>query len=150
MSGREVFELQDYLSNQGFLAAPIDGVYGRKTVEAVRLFQKNNGLKADGVFGAGSKNILCGTLVTSVPVATMGNTTPIQNSYIENNPQTSYNNTYSSQVPEGLQQLRASAAAAMEFSLNKMACSNARITLAQANPYLSYDSLYVDGVRCSY
>ncbi len=50
-SGGEVKELQRRLKEWGYYKGSVDGVYGKGTVEAVRLFQKKNGLTADGVAG---------------------------------------------------------------------------------------------------
>ena len=50
-SGGEVKELQRRLKNWGYYNGAVDGVYGKGTVEAVKAFQKKNGLKADGVAG---------------------------------------------------------------------------------------------------
>ena len=43
--------IQRALQNAGFYKGPIDGVIGPKTKEAIKEFQKANGLKADGVVG---------------------------------------------------------------------------------------------------
>lgn len=48
--GKEVMVLQQ------FLGLPMDGVYGLNTFRAVIKWQKENGLKTDGVFGASSRN----------------------------------------------------------------------------------------------
>lgn len=50
-SGKHVRALQQALKLKGFYAAPIDGKYGNKTVEAVKAFQKKHGLKQDGIAG---------------------------------------------------------------------------------------------------
>ena len=50
-SGGEVKELQRRLKNWGYYNGAVDGVYGKGTVEAVKAFQKKNGLTADGVAG---------------------------------------------------------------------------------------------------
>lgn len=44
-------ELQKRLNDMGYDAGPVDGIYGRKTVEAVKQFQKDYGLKVDGDAG---------------------------------------------------------------------------------------------------
>ncbi len=43
--------LQRKLNSLGYDAGSTDGIYGDKTVLAVKLFQRDNGLRADGVFG---------------------------------------------------------------------------------------------------
>ncbi len=44
-------QIQTALKNAGFYQGPIDGKIGSKTREAIRAFQKANGLKADGIVG---------------------------------------------------------------------------------------------------
>ncbi len=46
-----VKEAQTALKNSGFYKGPIDGKVGPKTKEAIKEFQKANGLKADGMVG---------------------------------------------------------------------------------------------------
>ena len=50
-TGSEVTNIQTRLKSWGYYDGNIDGVYGEKTVEAVKLFQSKNGLIADGVAG---------------------------------------------------------------------------------------------------
>ena len=52
-SGTLVFQLQ------GYLQLKPDGKFGKKTVDALKKFQKNNGLKVDGIAGAGTIQALC-------------------------------------------------------------------------------------------
>ena len=49
--GAAVKTLQTELKNQGYYSGKIDGIYGKGTVNAVKAFQKKNGLKADGIAG---------------------------------------------------------------------------------------------------
>ena len=49
--GGEVRTIQTKLKRWGYYNGDIDGVYGRRTVEAVKYFQRQNGLPADGVCG---------------------------------------------------------------------------------------------------
>jgi LysM repeat protein len=51
MNGPEVCRLQECLSSLGYPLGPVDGTYGPYTEEAVRIFQQNNGLVADGIAG---------------------------------------------------------------------------------------------------
>jgi peptidoglycan hydrolase-like protein with peptidoglycan-binding domain len=44
-------QIQTALSHAGFDPGPIDGSKGRKTKEAIKAFQKANGLRADGAVG---------------------------------------------------------------------------------------------------
>lgn len=50
-SGGEVKELQRRLKNWGYYSGAVDGIYGSQTVEAVKYFQRKNGLTPDGIAG---------------------------------------------------------------------------------------------------
>ena len=50
-AGDTVAEIQRRLKNWGYYSGSVDGVYGGKTEEAVRYFQRKNGLSADGQAG---------------------------------------------------------------------------------------------------
>jgi N-acetylmuramoyl-L-alanine amidase len=50
-SGGEVKELQRRLKMWGYYTGEVDGIYGSKTVEAVKYFQRKNGLTVDGIAG---------------------------------------------------------------------------------------------------
>ncbi len=49
--GGEVKEVQRRLKEWGYYNGAIDGVYGKGTVEAVKKFQRKNGLTPDGIAG---------------------------------------------------------------------------------------------------
>lgn len=49
--GGEVKEVQRRLKQWGYYNGAIDGVYGPQTVEAVKKFQRKNGLTVDGIAG---------------------------------------------------------------------------------------------------
>ena len=49
--GGEVKEVQRRLKQWGYYSGAVDGVYGPQTVEAVKRFQRKNGLTADGIAG---------------------------------------------------------------------------------------------------
>lgn len=49
--GTVVKQIQTRLKSWGYYKGTVDGVYGTKTTEAVRLFQRKNRLRADGVVG---------------------------------------------------------------------------------------------------
>ena len=57
-SGEAVFELQARLFELGYFTGRIDGRFGAETTEAVKAFQRANGLGADGVVGSGTRNKL--------------------------------------------------------------------------------------------
>jgi len=50
-SGTTVRQIQQKLRQWGYYDGAVDGIYGSETTEAVRYFQKKNGLTADGVCG---------------------------------------------------------------------------------------------------
>ena len=52
--GSEVKKLQSYLNWYGSNCGTPDGDFGTKTLNAVKDFQKKEGLKVDGVFGTAS------------------------------------------------------------------------------------------------
>ena len=47
----KIKDIQQQLAARGYTPGPIDGVWGRQTVAAVRAFQGQHGLTADGVVG---------------------------------------------------------------------------------------------------
>ena len=49
--GQEVINIQTRLKKWGYYKGNVDGIYGYKTYQAVREFQRKNGLKVDGVAG---------------------------------------------------------------------------------------------------
>jgi peptidoglycan hydrolase-like protein with peptidoglycan-binding domain len=54
-SGDDVSELQGFLNLRNYEAGPVDGVFGSLTDRAVRSFQREQGLGADGVVGAATR-----------------------------------------------------------------------------------------------
>lgn len=56
--GSEVEWLQDSLTKLGYSTNGVDGYFAEGTDFAVRIFQQNHGLEADGVVGAGTKQLL--------------------------------------------------------------------------------------------
>lgn len=54
-SGNEVTQIQTKLKNWGYYNGAIDGIYGSRTVAAVKSFQRKNNLTVDGI--AGSKTL---------------------------------------------------------------------------------------------
>ena len=74
MSGNDVKELQANLNALGYNCGTVDGQFGTKTEEAVKKFQKANGLTVDGQYGAKSHAAMVAALekkhsgtTTSVP-----------------------------------------------------------------------------------
>lgn len=50
-TGSVVTQIQTKLRNWGYYSGSVDGIYGSKTVSAVKYFQRSNGLTADGKCG---------------------------------------------------------------------------------------------------
>ncbi len=57
-SGTKVTKLQQALTLLGYFSGTIDGDYGAKTEDAVKKFQKNRGMKQDGVAGASTLRVM--------------------------------------------------------------------------------------------
>ena len=49
--GQEVTNIQTRLKSWGYYSGSIDGIYGWRTANAVKEFQRKNGLTADGISG---------------------------------------------------------------------------------------------------
>lgn len=49
--GNEVTQIQTKLKRWGYYKGNIDGIYGSQTLEAVKYFQRKNGLSVDGIAG---------------------------------------------------------------------------------------------------
>lgn len=56
--GEEVKKIQTKLKNWGYYTGSVDGIYGWQTENAVRSFQKKNGLTVDGVAGTKTLNAM--------------------------------------------------------------------------------------------
>lgn len=61
-SGDDVIKLQKKLKNWGYYSGSVDGVFGAGTEEAVKYFQRKNGLTPDGVVGSATAKALGLTL----------------------------------------------------------------------------------------
>ena len=49
--GDEVRQIQEKLKRWGYYKGNVDGIYGSQTMEAVKAFQRKNGLTVDGIAG---------------------------------------------------------------------------------------------------
>ncbi|MBP0990653.1 MAG: spore cortex-lytic enzyme [Oscillospiraceae bacterium] len=49
--GEEVKKIQTVLKKWGYYSGSVDGIYGSKTLQAVKYFQRKNGLVEDGIAG---------------------------------------------------------------------------------------------------
>jgi uncharacterized protein (TIGR02594 family) len=61
MDAQAIRTIQKTLFASGFDPGPIDGIWGRRTIDAVRAFQRTRDLKADGVFGPKTSRALFGS-----------------------------------------------------------------------------------------
>lgn len=68
--GEQVKLVQQRLVELGYFSGPISGNYMNQTVEAVKRFQENNGLKADGVTGEDTWSVLFDTALALAADAT--------------------------------------------------------------------------------
>ena len=64
-TGEAVKQIQTALKNRGYYTGAVDGIFGRLTTAAVKKFQSDNGLKADGIVGTATMQKLGVTLNTS-------------------------------------------------------------------------------------
>lgn len=71
-SGSEVTAIQKALKERGLFTANVTGYYGTQTQAAVKKFQKQKGLKVDGIAGPQTLNAL-GISAGTVPKATESN-----------------------------------------------------------------------------
>lgn len=69
--GQEVAQVQAKLGALGYAAGPADGEFGSMTTAAVKAFQKDRGLEADGVVGLDTYRALMGR---DIPVSRDGTT----------------------------------------------------------------------------
>ena len=56
--GEEVKKIQTKLKNWGYYNGNVDGIYGSKTFESIKRFQRKNGLTVDGIAGKKTLNAL--------------------------------------------------------------------------------------------
>lgn len=64
-SGTIVAEIQQALREFGFESIAADGIFGAKTEEAVKAFQRNHNLSPDGIVGPNTWRILFGTEIVA-------------------------------------------------------------------------------------
>ena len=58
MRGADIRAMQKCLKRMGFNCGAADGIFGEKTRDSVKAFQRRYGLTADGVFGRRTRAIL--------------------------------------------------------------------------------------------
>ena len=75
LDGNEVRQIQDKLKRWGYYTGNVDGIYGTKTLEAVKYFQRKNGLKVDGI--AGPKTLTAMGITSTSAVTSAGSSASI-------------------------------------------------------------------------
>lgn len=68
----EVRQIQQKMKNWGYYNGAVDGIYGSKTLAAVKSFQQKNGLVVDGI--AGEKTLAAMGITSSSSSSTASNT----------------------------------------------------------------------------
>ncbi len=71
--GNEVTQIQTKLKRWGYYSGSIDGIYGSKTVEAVKYFQRKNGLTVDGIAGPNTLKAMGITASSNTSTSTNNN-----------------------------------------------------------------------------
>lgn len=71
--GNEVTQIQTKLKRWGYYNGSIDGIYGSKTVEAVKYFQRKNGLTVDGIAGPNTLKAMGITASSNTSTSTNNN-----------------------------------------------------------------------------
>lgn len=56
--GYDVLQLQMILQSLGYDPGPIDGIFGPRTKNAIMRFQRDNGLKVDGIVGPETMRVI--------------------------------------------------------------------------------------------
>ena len=74
--GEEVKQIQTKLKRWGYYNGSIDGVFGSKTLSAVKAFQRKNGLTVDGIAGTKTLNAM-GITSTSSSSGTTSNSSNV-------------------------------------------------------------------------
>ncbi len=72
--GSEVTQIQTKLKRWGYYKGNIDGIYGSQTLEAVKYFQRKNGLTVDGIAGPATLRAM-GIMTSSSSSSSTSNST---------------------------------------------------------------------------
>ena len=70
--GDDVKELQESLNKLGYNCSAVDGIFGDKTLAAVKAFQTAAGVKVDGIVGPVTRDALT-TALTALPAIAADN-----------------------------------------------------------------------------
>ena len=95
MESEEVRQLQEALIALGYLKGTADGVFGNKTENAVRKFQKKNKLNADGLAGVKTKELIFSKAAGKSSGSSSGGNASQNNSSAQKNENASNNNSNS-------------------------------------------------------
>ena len=79
-TGSTVRTIQTKLKRWGYYKGTVDGIFGSKTKEAVKYFQRKNGLKVDGIVGPQTLKALGISTTSSSTGGASGNGTSFSNS----------------------------------------------------------------------
>ena len=74
--GSEVTQIQTKLKRWGYYSGNIDGIYGTQTVNAVKYFQRKNGLTVDGIAGPATLKAM-GIMTSSTSSSTSSNSSNV-------------------------------------------------------------------------
>ena len=74
--GEEVKQIQTKLKRWGYYSGNVDGIYGSQTVNAVKYFQRKNGLTQDGIAGPATLKAM-GIMNSSSSTQTSTNSTDL-------------------------------------------------------------------------
>ena len=69
--GEEVRQIQTKLKRWGYYNGSVDGIFGSKTLAAVKLFQKKYGLTVDGLAGPITRTLILNLTYTPVVTPTI-------------------------------------------------------------------------------
>ena len=58
LSKKEIKEIQELLIDLGFAPGPVDGKYGSRTAQAVKAFQRSQGITQNGILDQGLLKLL--------------------------------------------------------------------------------------------
>ena len=72
-TGEDVRTVQQRLKELGYYTGSVDGVYGNGSIAAVKAFQKNNGLTADGLAGSRTFQVLLSSSAVPAGSSSSGN-----------------------------------------------------------------------------
>lgn len=100
-TGDDVRTVQQKLKELGYYSSSVDGVYGNGSIAAVKAFQKNNGLTADGLAGTRTFQVLFSSSAVSAGSSSSGDSSGSGSSNNASSGSDSSNNTSSGSESTG-------------------------------------------------